>query len=200
MTVIKVEPASIKRYGNTASGQFESLNSQLKELVSECATVHYHGTNAYEFKNKAADMAIEYATAAHQDMKNIADAVRTATSNIARSLGGQAITIETPSAASVSKPSISKGDGTEEVNTAALESLIPKVTGIFTKIEGLLDQHLTSLKGTIWEGNAKESAVSSVSTFTTHAKQSAAEAKKSISDYIRSQIDASTAADNSLTG
>lgn len=200
MTVIKVDPASIKRYGTTASGQFESINGQLKELVNQCATVHYHGTNAYEFKNKCADMAIEYATAARQDMKNIADAVRTATSNIARSLGGQAITIEMPSAASVAKPSISKGDGTEEVNTGALESLIPKVTGIFNKIDGLLDQHLSSLKGTVWEGNAKESAVSSVSKFTTQAKQSAGEAKTSITEYIRSQIDASTAADNTLSG
>ncbi len=84
MTVIKVDPASIKRYGTSALQEFADLNNQLKTLVSETASVHYHGTNAFEFKTKCSDMAIEYAQSAQKDMRSISDAVRTATSNIAK--------------------------------------------------------------------------------------------------------------------
>jgi hypothetical protein len=56
-------------------------------------------------------------------------------------------------------------------------------------ITSQLDTHLQQLRSTVWEGNAKESAVSAVTSFTTAAKNRAGEAQQSISSYIQDQID-----------
>ncbi|HAP77421.1 MAG TPA: hypothetical protein DCR14_15235 [Acidimicrobiaceae bacterium] len=198
MTVIVVDPASIKKYGALAVEQFTKISQRLQNIVGAVITVHYFGTNAYEFKTKSGDMAVEYATALHKDLKQISDAVRTATSQIAKSLGGQPITLPASSGSGVKRPAVAKGDGTEEANTEALEQLIPEVKKYFTAIDNLLDAHLKHLSDTKWEGNAKTAAVQAVRKFTNEAKATSNKAEQAITKYIRAQVDAVTSADKTL--
>lgn len=204
MAVIKVDPASVKKYGQTAVEQFKGMSRQLSELVSAIMHVRYFGTNAREFKDKAGAMANEYSAALHSDMRNISQAVQTATSNISRSLGGTAIAVPTPGLQlspgrmDLHHPRVGSDHTVEELDTAALEGLIPLVHQRFNAIGELLDQHLHNLTATKWEGQAKEGAVRAVRKFTNHAKTTSNKAKQTLTKYIRSQIEASVAADRSL--
>ena len=199
MTTIVVDPESIKKYGDLAVEQFTKINQRLQNLVGSVTTVHYYGTNAYDFKMKSGDLAVQFAEDLHKDMKKIAEAVRTATSEIAKSLGGKPINLPAPTGAAVKRPAVSKGDGTEEVKTEALQDLIPEVKKWFVAIDNLLDAHLKHLQGAKWQGNSREAAVRAVTGFTRSAKDTSDKAQSSITKYIQAQIDASTAADKTLS-
>jgi hypothetical protein len=196
--IIKVDRTSIKKYGELAVEQFAKINARLQNLVADMTTVHYYGSNAYEFKTKGGDMAVQYAEALNKDMRAISEAVQGATTAISKSMGGQVVTLPAPSGSGVTRPAVQKGDGTEEVNPDALTELTQSVTKWFTAIDNLLDAHLKHLQGTVWEGKAKNQAVTAVRKFTKNAKDTSDEAQKSITTYIREQVDAARSADNSL--
>ena len=82
-----------------------------------------------------------------------------------------------------------------DVDTSALEGLMPVVTQRFTALRAGLKDNLGKLQATDWEGNAKIAAVDSVSGFTTSAQSKCDTAEQSITQFIQRQIEAVTAAD-----
>lgn len=187
MTIVRVEPGSVRAYATAAQQQFEGIHGELTTLVSDAVGVHYFGPNAVQFKTRAGQMAVEFANSASKDMGQIADAVRASTSNIASSLGGAPISIQV-SGKPVTAPTPAAGDGSVDVNTEGLEGLIPNVQRHFATIRTSFDQHLSSLKGTDWTGVAKDGAVAAVSGFTSSAKAKADTAEQAIVKYIQTQI------------
>ena len=193
MTVIRVDPASVRGYGTQAQGIFDTMHGELVALVNEVVAVRFFGPNAVTFKTDCGRVAADFANKLNADMGAMADAVRTSTSNIAASLGGSPITIQLDSKA-ITPPSPETVDYVD-VDTSALESLIPAVTGKFTALRNGLTDNMGKLQATDWEGNAKIAAVEAVQGFTTAAQAKCDGAEQSITQYIQRQIEAVTTAD-----
>lgn len=187
MSVIRVQPDSIRQYASAAQQQFDAVRVELQSLVADAVNVQYFGPNAVDFKTRCGQMAADFALRLGQDLAQIADAVRVSTTNIASSLGGAPIAIAV-NGAPVPVPQVSAGDGSVEVETSALDALKPAVARRIESINAQLDAHLRNLSSTDWQGQAKESAVASVSGFTNAARARAAEAQVSITSYIDAQI------------
>jgi len=193
MTVVRVDPQSVRSYGTQAQGIFDTMHGELVALVNDVVAVRFFGPNAVSFKTDCGRVAADFANKLNADMGAMADAVRTSTSNIAASLGGSPITIQLDSKA-ITPPSPETVDYVD-VDTAALESLIPVVTGKFTALRSGLQDNFGRLQATDWEGNAKIAAVDAVQGFTTSAKAKCDAAEQSVTSYIQRQIEAVTSAD-----
>ncbi len=193
MTVVRVDPASVRSYGTQAQGIFDTMHGELVSLVNDVVAVRFFGPNAVAFKTDCGKVAADFANKLNADMGAMADAVRTSTSNIAASLGGTPITIQLDSKA-ITPPSPETVDYVD-VDTSALEALIPVVTQRFTALRTGLKDNLGKLQATDWEGNAKIAAVDSVSGFTTSAQAKCDSAEQSVTGFIQRQIEAVTAAD-----
>jgi len=193
MTVIRVDPQSVRDYGRQAQGIFDTMHGELVTLVNDVVAVRFFGPNAVAFKTDCGKVAADFANKLNADMGAMADAVRTSTSNIAASLGGAPITIQLDSKA-ITPPTPETVDYVD-VDTSALESLIPVVAQHFTGLRNGLKDNLSRLQGTDWEGNAKIAAVDAVSGFTTSAQAKCDTAEQSVTNYIRNQIEAVTTAD-----
>lgn len=193
MTLIRVNPASVHAYGAQAQAEFESMSIALNRLVDDVVAVRYFGPNAVAFKTECGRLAADFATKLHHDMAAMADAVRRSTSNIAASLGGQPISIDVSSKPIVppTPPTVDYVD----VDTSALESIIPTVTGHFTDVRDGLTRNFQRLQATDWEGNAKLAAVDAVGGFTTSARHSCDAAQQSLVSYINDQLQSVVAAD-----
>lgn len=194
MSVIRVNPESIKAYAREASNQFGRAREAMQSMANEVVGVRYFGPNAVSFKTQCGNLAEDYAKKLLSDLGQIADAVRTSTSNIAASLGGEQIGIDfngTP----ISAPKPDAGDGSVDIDVDALTQLKPVVDRRFGEIVAALDAHLRSLESTDWVGQAKDTARGAVSAMTSKAKNGAAEAQQSITRYIDEQIAAARAAD-----
>ncbi len=196
MTKIVVDPKSVKAYGTAAQADFDKIRGELVKLVNDVAQVDYHGTNAHKFKTECGQMAADFSLKLLKDAGAIADAVRVATTNIAKSLGGGPIQIKVDGRP-IPVPSVSKSD-VEIADTSALTALIPVVRKHFTALDASLNSHLKNLKGTNWQGQAKTDAVSAVSTFTKKVIATGNEAETSITKFISDQVDAAQSADKSL--
>ncbi len=194
MTEIRVNPTSITGYGTTAQTKFNSIITELKNLCNSCVEVAYYGGNSVTFKNSAGDLAESFANGLRADMGNVANAIKSATSNISGSLGGQPISIEV-SGEAIAAPPAPADTGESGTQTDALEGLIGTVGTHFTQVTALLDEHLAALNQTDWLGKAKENTVTAVSTFTTGAKTKATTAQEGLVNFIRGQIDSVVAAD-----
>lgn len=193
MTVVRVNPASVRQYGNAAETTFGEIRTELVNLVNAATQVRYFGPNAVQFKTNAGQLAADFANKLNQDIASISGAVRASTSAIAGSLGGEPIVIEV-NVSPISPPGVETVDYVD-VDTSALESLTGTVTGHFGRVTALFDQHLQKLLATDWEGNAKQQASQAVSGFTSRAKTTAEQAQTSLTRYINSQLQAVVAAD-----
>jgi len=193
MTLIRVNPESVQRYGHEAQSIFDAMHGSLVGLVNEVVAVRYFGPNAVAFKSECGRLATEFANRLHIDMAAMADAVRTSTSNIAAALGGAPVVIrlDPRSIVAPSPPVVDYVD----VDTAALESLVPVVGDRFESLRQGLADHLGRLQATDWEGNAKLMAIDAVSGFTASARSTCDAADQSIVAYVRSQLQAVVAAD-----
>ncbi|HEU5001251.1 MAG TPA: hypothetical protein VFW71_00535 [Actinomycetota bacterium] len=187
MPVIRVNPDSIRQYAAAAQGQFDAVRSELVGLVDDAVGVRYFGPNAVDFKSHCGQMAADFSLRLGQDLGHIADAVRAATSAVSASLGGAPISIAVNGAA-LPVPPVPRGDGSVEIDPTGLEALKPVVTRHISAIVDQISAHLRTLQGTDWEGQAKQSAVSAVSGFTSAAQSRANEAQTSITSYIDAQI------------
>jgi hypothetical protein len=174
--------------------RFYAVRAELQSLVNDAVMVRYFGPNAVEFKTHSGEMASDFGRRLAQDLGQIAEAVRTSTTAIARSLGGGPISVSVDGAP-VPLPQVPAGDGSVEVDTSGLEALKPRVVGHIDAITAALDAHLRSLRSTDWQGQAKESAVAAVTGFTHAARSLANEARSSITSYIDRQIDMVLAGD-----
>lgn len=193
MTVIRVNPESVRSYGASAQGIFDSMRTSLNSLVNDVVGVRYFGPNAVEFKSECGRVAADFANKLNADMGAMADAIRTSTTNIAASLGGAPVTIQVNGSAIT--PPVPATVDYVDVDTQALSDSVPVVTGHFSSLREQLSANLSKLQATDWEGNAKIAAVDAVSTFTTAAQAKCTEAETSITGYINAQVESVTAAD-----
>jgi hypothetical protein len=193
MTVVRVNPTSVQAYGTDAQARFDAIRTELIALVNAVAEVHYYGPNAVEFKTRAGAMAADFANKLSADLGALADAIRTSTSNIAASLGGQPIVIQV-NGATIAAPGVASVDYVD-VDTSALEALTGTVNRHFAAINDAFDQHMLRLEGTDWTGNAQVQALTTVRTFTNTAKARTAEAKTDLNSFITSQVQAVVTAD-----
>jgi hypothetical protein len=193
MTLIRVDPTSVRAYGTEAQNIFGNMHTALTTLVNDVVAVRYYGPNAVAFKTECGRVAADFANRLHADMGAMADAVRQSTSNIAASLGGEPIVIQIdPKPISPPTPETVPY---VDVDTAALEGAIPVVTQHFTSLREGLSTNLQRLQATDWEGNAKLAAVDAVSTFTTSAQQKCDSAEQTLTQFITNQVNSVVAAD-----
>jgi hypothetical protein len=193
MTLIRVNPESVQRYGFEAQSIFDEMHASLRGLVDDVVAVRYFGPNAVAFATESGRLAADFANRLHLDMSAMGDAVRASTSNIAAALGGQpiALRIDGRPISPPAPPVVAFVD----VDTTALESLIPIVAGRFESLRGALTSHLGRLQATDWEGNAKLAAVDAVAGFTASSRASCDAAELAITGYVRQQLQAVVAAD-----
>jgi hypothetical protein len=193
MTVIRVNPESVRAYGSDAQTKFEAIRAELVALVNDVTNVRYFGPNAVDFKTRAGQLASDFANKLNADLGAIADAIRASTSNIAGSLGGAPVSIQV-NGAPISAPAVASVDYVD-VDTSALESLKGLVDSHFQVINSAFDGHLQKLLGTDWQGNAREQAVASVQGFTTAAKTKSTDAQTNLNTYITNQLQSVVTAD-----
>lgn len=193
MTLVRVDPESVRGYGREAQACFDTMQQSLVQLVNEVVGVRYFGPNAVAFKTECGRMAAEFATKLHADMGQMADAVKTSTSNIANSLGGEPIVIQLdPKPITPPQPEVVNY---VDVDTEALQAMTSVVTQRFTSLRDNLDANLSKLQATDWQGNAKINAVEAVGGFTTSAKSKCTNSEQQLVQYINDQVSSVTTAD-----
>lgn len=193
MTLIRVNPESIRAYATHAQAIFDGVTESLHRLTRDVVDVRYFGPNAVAFGTECGRMAVEFGSKLHHDLAAMADAVRRSTSSIAASLGGQPITI-TLTSRPVTAPAPTVVDYVD-VDTEALEALVPAVGAHFASIRDALASHLAHLEQTDWEGIAKLAVVDAVAGFTTSARHGCDQAEQALGAHIRHQIQSVLAAD-----
>ncbi|HZB42347.1 MAG TPA: hypothetical protein VE487_15345 [Ilumatobacter sp.] len=193
MTLIRVEPESIRRYGHAAQTIFDGMHSSLIELVDQVVAVRYFGPNAFTFKSEVGRLAADFANRLHVDMQSMSEAVRTSTTNIAAALGGSPISIRLDPRP-ITPPAPAAADFVD-VDTAALEALIPVVINRFEALRGGLGSNVTQLQATDWQGNAKRLVVEAVTRVSSSARARCDTAEVAITSFVRSQLEGVLAAD-----
>ncbi len=193
MTLIRVNPESVRAYGNEAQGIFDGMRQSLITMTNDVVAVRYFGPNAVAFKTECGRISADFALKLGQDLAAMAQAVTASTSNIAASLGGAPVVINVETAP-ITPPAPEVVDYVD-VDTSALEAQIPVVGQRFNELQQNLTSNFQRLQATDWEGNAKLMAVDAVGGFTTSAHAKCQEAQQALSDYMRRQVDAVVAAD-----
>ena len=193
MTLIRVEPESIRVYGHAAQAVFDGMHGSLVQLVNQVVAVRYFGPNAYTFKSEVGRLAADFANRLHLDMQAMSEAVRTSTTNIAAALGGSPISIHLDPRP-ISPPSPAAVEYVD-VDTAALEALNPVVADRFEALRQGLSANVTKLQATDWEGNAKRAVVDAVARVTASARARCDAAEGAITSFVRSQLESVLAAD-----
>lgn len=193
MTVIRVNPTSVRNYGTTAQTCFNDMRTALVQVVDQVANVHYFGPNATMFKQNSGQVAALFANKLSQDMKAMATAVQDSTSSIASALGGEPLTI-TVETSPISPPDVPTVDYVD-LDTSALAALGPLIGARFSDLEGVLERNLRELSSTDWSGTAKDSAVEKVRIYTVKSVKSCEEAKESLQKFISDQLVSVLAAD-----
>lgn len=193
MTLIRVNPESVRGYGTEAQNLFEAMHQSLVQMVNEVVAVRYFGPNAVAFKSECGRIAADFANKLHLDLGAMADAVRQSTSNIAASLGGAPIMIQIDPRPIT--PPVPETVDYVDVDTTALAAVVPVVTRRFTELRQSLTSNFQRLQATDWEGNAKLMAVDAVGGFTTAAHQKCDAAEQTMTEFIRRQVDTAVAAD-----
>ena len=193
MTLIRVEPESIRRYGHTAQAIFDGMHGSLVELVNQVVAVRYFGPNAFTFKSEVGRLAADFANRLHLDMQAMSESVRTSTTNIAAALGGSPISIRLDPRP-ITPPAPAAVDFVD-VDTAALDALIPVVVDRFEVLRHGLSSNVTQLQATDWQGNAKRLVVEAVTRVTASARARCDTAEGAITSFVRSQLEGVLAAD-----
>ncbi len=193
MTLIRVEPESIRRYGYTAQATFDGMHGALVELVNQVVAVRYFGPNAFAFKSEVGRLAGDFANRLHLDMQAMSEAVRVSTTNIAAALGGSPISIHLDPRP-ITPPSPAAVDFVD-VDTAALEAIIPVVADRFESLRQGLGTNLSQLEATDWHGNAKRAVVDAVGRVTSAARGRCDAAEGAITSFVRRQLEGVLAAD-----
>jgi hypothetical protein len=194
MSVIRVNPESVTAYAGFATERFAAIRAELEGLTREVVGVRYFGPNAVAFKTECGELATQFSQSLLADLGQIADAVRASTSSISAALGGAPVTVQFDGSPVVA-PGVDAGDGSVDIDTSALEALRPVVSARFGALQDALQQHLSRLEATDWQGTAKSSAVDAVGRFTATARSRASEAESSIVARIDAQVSSVLAAD-----
>ena len=75
-SVKRVNPTDVQAYGTAAQGYFDNIYTALTTLCSDVVGVHYYGTNAYQFKYDAGELAEAFARGMAKDLGSLADGIR----------------------------------------------------------------------------------------------------------------------------
>jgi hypothetical protein len=193
MTLIKVDPVSVRQYGDKAQTSFGEIRARLQQLSDDVVSVNYEGVNAADFKKRTGQIAAQFSMNLVKDMGAMAEAVRVSTTNIAGSLGGSPITIQV-NGSPITPHDVTAADFSQ-VETSALESLKGTITAHFSTVTGKLEEHKAALVSTIWEGTAKTNAVTAVGQLTTAATTKAEETQRALLNAIDAQVQATLKAD-----
>lgn len=193
MTLIRVNPESVRSYGVQAQRHVDQMQTSLGILVNDVVAVRYFGPNAVAFKTECGRIAAEFANRLHLDIAAMADAVRRSTSNIAASLGGAPIHLQVD--ARPITPPLPVTVDYVDVDTSALEAQVGAVGARFAELRESLSANFHGLQATDWQGNAKLAAVDAVGGFTTTARQRCDQTEQSLAGFIRRQVDAVVTAD-----
>src|SRR5262245_42971645 len=126
MSIVRVNPDSVRQYATRASDQFALCRRELEALVHSAVEVRYQGRNAVTFRRSCGEMAAEYSKDLLHDLVQIAEAVRGSTSSIASSLGGIPIEIAVDGSP-VPVPPVAEADEVVDVDVTALDALKPVV-------------------------------------------------------------------------
>jgi len=170
MTLIKVDPVSVRQYGDKAQTSFGEIRARLQQLSDDVVSMNLV-----------------------KDMGAMAEAVRVSTTNIAGSLGGSPISIQV-NGSPITPHDVTAADFSQ-VETSALEALKGTITAHFSTVTGKLEEHKAALVSTIWEGTAKTNAVTAVGQLTTAATTKAEETQRALLDAIDAQVQATLKAD-----
>ena len=68
MTVVRVNPESVRAYGADAQTGFDAIRTDLVALVNEVTEVRYFGPNAVDFKTRAGQLAADFANKLNADL------------------------------------------------------------------------------------------------------------------------------------
>jgi uncharacterized protein YukE len=194
MSVIRVNPESVRSFSTKASEQFAAIRQHLESVTREVVEVRYHGPNATQFKQRCGEIAVDLSNALLRDLNNISEAVRDATSAISSALGGERVAIQFDGSP-ISAPAVPPASDVVDIDTSALEALKPSIGRQFDSVAETLDRNLSDLQGTDWLGTAKESAVDLVSQFSSSARQKVTELATNLNATIDQQIEAVRSAD-----
>jgi len=195
-TDIRVNADSIDRYGDTATECFAGVQKALQSLVDAVAQVNYQGENAVTFKKQAGDLSIAFASGIHTSMVGMTQSVNAATTAVSNSLGGRNVSVHVAAKSVTPNQGVQSDAGVVQVNTAALSGLKSDVNVQFDAVVGQLSAHETALQTTDWTGASKERAVTDVVRLTKDATEQCETAKRSLNEFITTQVDNTTRSDN----
>lgn len=197
MTIIHVNPQSVLAYGDRAGEIFTSIIAALQRNADALTAMRYQGPNAVAFKRQVGALSAQFGNELYRDIVAMTAAVHTATSNIAQSLGGAALSIGIPAT------TITVGDVAEveylDVDTTALTDGVATVRAQFDALRAALDAHRAALAVTEWHGNAKDMVVALVDRTTNAAVDRCGAAESQIVAAIDAQVESVLAADGSAS-
>jgi hypothetical protein len=194
VTVVRVNPDSIREYARLARSQFELIRTALQFVTADVVGVRYLGPNAYNFKVQTGEMAAQFSLGLLGEIQLIAQAVSQATSNTSSALGGEVVAISVDGTP-LPVPAVEPGGEVVDVDTSALDALKPRLAASFTSIGDMLQKHLERFQATDWQGQAKAGAIDAVSEFTRRAQVRAQDSHRSLEGAIDQQIAAVLSAD-----
>jgi hypothetical protein len=191
-----VNPPEVLAYGTRVNSRVDEMFTELNTLSQNCVDVDYEGTNAFAFKTEAGAKAVEFGKALALQINDLKVGIARATSAIAGSLGGAAITLDLSDNV-IAAPSPKPDQGIQVAAPTALSDLITLVNTRFnnlaTSIEGL--NALPDNSRTGWMGDARNTTEEFVATWSRSAKESCETARQSFVDFITKQRDSVVEAD-----
>ncbi len=89
-----VNPPEVLAYGTRVNSRVDEMFTELNTLSQNCVDVDYEGTNAFAFKTEAGTKAVEFGKALALQINDLKTGIASATTAIAGSLGGAAISLD----------------------------------------------------------------------------------------------------------
>jgi hypothetical protein len=192
MTVKQTDRAKIQGFGQLGIEIFNEIEGLLNSLVTETAGVAYRGANAFAFKTKCTNNAVDFGNNCSTSMQQIATAISEQTSIIAQNLGGAPIELQPPTV-TITAPAIDADTSVESADSGPLRSLSDSVKTTCDQVKGLFEENLANLQslGTDgWVGPEYDDALKQVTTITESVVENVESTKTVMVGDITDQLDA----------
>ena len=187
----RTDRVQIQNFASRGVELFDQIEVSLQSLVEQTANVNYRGPNAHRFKTQCASGAVDFAEATSQTMRQMSDLVESATSFIARALGGQPISLEPPSV-SVRMPAISADESVEAAEDTALLQLRQEVDVLYSDVVEHFEENLSNLEALGvdgWWGPEYDDALVSMRQLTSGAVERCEASRSNMTAAIQTQVD-----------
>jgi hypothetical protein len=191
-----VNPPEVLAYGTRVNSRVDEMFTELNTLSQNCVDVDYEGTNAFAFKTEAGTKAVEFGKALALQINDLKTGIASATSAIAGSLGGAAISLDLSDNVIVA-PTPKADDGVQVAAPTALSDLITSVNTRFSNLATAIDglNALPENSRTGWMGDARVATEEFVASWSKSAKETCETARESFVAFITKQRDAVVEAD-----